>query len=99
MDERIKELKEERNRINQMIKELEGKSAFYGSVKIACEHFSCAPDEWFLGVKVKSLHGNQPFKWRSAIRGETKQDVIDQIEPLINDLSGLLGKVKKMKGE
>lgn len=96
MDERIRQLKEERNRINQLIRELEGKSASYGNVRIACEHFCCADDEWFLGVKVKSLHGKQPFKWRSAIRGVSKQDVIDQIEPLINDLTGLL---KQVRGE
>lgn len=92
MAKTIEELMAERKQIDAQIKEIKERGTVYGKAKLGIDHYPTAkPDEWVVSLWV----GNEGKKrWRSVIRGLTRDEVINAIPNLIDDLHGLYALVK-----
>ena len=96
----LEELKEERARINQKIKELENKDIIVvENAKIDKECFPTSrPDEWFVAVKVELVDDGKII-WRSVIRDWDRNKAINKIPFVINGLQNLYDKLMREKDE
>lgn len=92
----LEELKKQKREIEQKIKELECTAVVCGCAKLDKEHYPTArPDEW--AIYIKRILGEElerQFGWYSIIRSQDKEWCINQIQIVVNDLQGLLEKLK-----
>ena len=93
----LDELKAQRREINERIRQLESNMNLTGCVKFDKQIYPCRPDEWFIAVKpIQNEEKIGRRIYRSVIRSTDRQEVIDSIDILVNDLIELK---KKLKGE
>lgn len=92
----IQKLIEERKRIDAKIRELKKRSVQTDNAKLYFEHYpTIRQDEWCISVKVHKLDGadaSAKDTWRSIIRGHDKKSVVDEIIPIITELTELYQK-------
>ena len=90
IEQDLKELLQKKREIENQIKTL--KNADYrrvGDAKIDKIHYSTnKPDRYYVAVKVYLLDSNK-WVWRMVASSEFKQEAIDRIPAIIQDLGGL----------
>lgn len=100
MNSELQELMKQKREIEKRIKVLKNASVFYGCTKIDIDHFPTSrPDEWYVAVKVPGVCDGDQTRYRSIIRGHTRQECIDKIPTIIKDLQGLYDKLKENEHE
>ena len=66
----------------------------YGCVKLDIDHYpTTRPDEYYIAVKVPGVMPDDQTRYRSIIRGHSKEECIEKIPQIINDLQGLYKQV------
>lgn len=91
----LEELKRKRKEIDDEIKKLLNADFMQvGNVKFDKDHFPTArPDEYYVAVQSKIHCGRNPGQekllWRSVIRSQNKQEVIDRIPKLVKNMKEL----------
>ena len=99
MDE-LQELMEQRKKIDERIRQIKNSIVIYGCAKIDIDHYPTPrPDEWYVAVKVPGVCEGDQTRYRSIIRGHTRQECIDKIPTIIKDLQGLYDKLKENEHE
>ena len=95
----IQKLIEERKRIDAKIRELKKRSTQTDNAKLYFEHYpTIRQDEWCVSVKVHKLDGadaSTKDTWRSIIRGHDKESVVNEIIPIITELTELYRRCAK----
>ena len=93
---KLEELKKQKREIEQKIKELECTAVVCGCAKLDKEHYpTVKPDEWAIYIKrILDKELKRQPGWYSIIRSQDKEWCINQIQIVVNDLQGLLEKLK-----
>lgn len=96
---RLEELMEQKRLIEKEIRNLRDNAVYSKSYKAKLEyqHYSARADEWVLCIKtsIASYRNRGKERWLSIISKEEKQEVIEEIPMLINELQELY---KKLNG-
>lgn len=96
----LQDLINQKREIEKRIKQLKNASVFYGCTKIDIDHYHTSrPDEWYIAVKVSGVYEDEQSRYRSIIRGHTRQECIDKIPTIIKDLQVLYDKLKENEHE
>ena len=92
LDRLIKQRKE----IDKKIKELKNNSVLCGRAKLDVEHYPTQlPDRHYVAIMTdESYLGGNRNRWRTVANGKTRDDAINQIPTIINDLQSLYNQVK-----
>lgn len=100
MNSELQELMKQKREIEKRIKVLKNASTIYGSAKLDIYHYPTSrPDEWFIAIKVPGVCEGDQSRYRSIILGHSKEEVLEKIPEIINDLQGLYDTVKETKDE
>lgn len=91
--ESIEELRKAKSEINRKIRELKNKPVKYGKVKFD-RNENDMYNEWRVSVLKETKRKYGAKRWMSIIVGKDKEQVISQIQPIIDDLTGLLQALK-----
>lgn len=93
--EELEELKRQKKEIEDKIKAIQNNTVTFGRAKLDCQHYpTTRTDEWYVAYAVNHVDYVDYERYRSIIRGNDKQKVIDEIQNVIADLSGLRDKLK-----
>ena len=86
----LQDLIKQKREIEERIKQLKNASVVCGCVKIDIDHYPTSrPDEYYIAVKVPGVMPDDQTRYRSIIRGHSKEECIEKIPQIINDLQGL----------
>jgi len=100
MNSELQDLIKQKREIEERIKVLKNASVFYGCTKLDICHYSTSrPDEWYIAVKVPGVYEDEQARYRSIIRGHSKEECIEKIPQIINDLQGLYNTFKEGEHE
>lgn len=81
---------EQRRKIDERIRQIKNSIVIYGCTKIDIDHYPTSrPDEWYVSVKVPGVMPEDHTRYRSIIRGHSKEECIEKIPQVIKDLQGL----------
>lgn len=98
MNSELQELMKQKKEIEEKIRTIKMRTTFYGSAKLDIDHFPTDRlDEWYVAVKVSAVYEDEQSRYRSIVRGHTRQECIDKIPQIIEDLQGLYDKLKRIK--
>ena len=90
MNSELQELMKQKREIEEKIRTIKMCMTIYGSAKLDIDRFPTSrPDEWYIAVKVSGVYEDEQSRYRSIIRGHTRQECIDKIPTIIKDLQGL----------
>ena len=99
MDE-LQELMKQKREIEERIMQIKHPNVIYGCAKIDIDHYpTLRPDEWYVSVKVPGVMPEDQTRYRSIIRGHSKEECIEKSPQIINDLQGLYDKLKENEHE
>ena len=94
MNSELQELMKQKREIEEKIRTIKMCMTIYGSAKLDIDHFPTSRlDEWYIAVKVPGVYEDEQSRYRSIIRGHTRQECIDKIPQVIKDLQGLYIKI------
>lgn len=91
-------LMKQKKEIEERIRMLKNSMTVYGCVKLDIYHYSTKisrPDEWYIAVKVPGVCEGDQSRYRSIILGHSKEECIEKIPQIINDLQGLYDILKE----
>ena len=96
MNSELENLKNQKRELERRIKELENNTVIYGCAKLDMEHYPTQlPDRHYIAIMVdESYLGGNRNRWRTVANGKTRDDAINQIPTIINDLQSLYNQVK-----
>ena len=91
-------LMKQKREIEERIRMLKNSMTVYGCVKLDIYHYpTTRPDEWYIAVKVPGVMPDDQTRYRSIILGHSKEECIEKIPQIINDLQGLYDKLKEQE--
>lgn len=86
----LQDLINQKKELEERIRELRFKARYFGCAKIDIEHYpTIRPDEWYIAIKVPGVMPEDQSRYRSIIRGHSKEECAEKIPQIINDLQGL----------
>ncbi len=90
----LEELKAQRKKLDEQIRELEKGSWIVGNAKL--DHHSYPRGiEWFIAIKSHVGKDLGESRWRAIITCKTKEEAINSIDDVVNDLNALKDKLNK----
>ena len=96
----FQDLMKQKREIEERIKVIKKATMINGSAKLDIEHYpTTRPDEWYIAIKVPGVCENDQTRYRSIIRGHSKEECIEKIPEIIKDLKGLYEMVKENVNE
>ena len=94
----LQDLIKQKREIEERIKAIKNASTFYGCTKLDIDRYSTPrPDEWYIAIKVPGVCKGDQTRYRSIIRGHSKEECIEKIPAIINDLQGLYKQITEDK--
>lgn len=95
----LESLIQQKRELEAKIRALKNQSQQYGMAKIDVEHYPTSkPDRHFLAVHYKPL-GDGRAKWQTIYSANSRQEVIDAIPGIINNLQSLYSVVTDAEEE
>lgn len=83
----LEDLIEQRNKINARIKEIKEKTKVVGNVKLDIEKYPTGrPDEWYIAVECEHFGSFPHTRWRSIVRGHSKEECFEKLDAVIPNL-------------
>lgn len=90
----LQRLMKQKKELEERIRMLKNIMTVYGCVKLDIDHYpTTRPDEYYIAVKVPGVMPDDQTRYRSIIRGHSKEECIEKIPQIINDLQGLYKQV------
>lgn len=90
----LQRLMKQKKELEERIRMLKNSMTVYGCVKLDIDHYpTTRPDEYYIAVKVPGVMPDDQTRYRSIIRGHSKEECIEKIPQIINDLQGLYKQV------
>lgn len=94
MNSELQDLIKQKREIEERIRQIKNSIVIYGCAKIDIDHYPTSrPDEWYIAVKVPGVMPEDQARYRSIIRGHSKEECIEKIPTIIKDLQGLYKQV------
>lgn len=86
----LQRLMKQKKEIEERIRMLKNSMTVYGCVKLDIDHYpTTRPDEYYIAVKVPGVMPDDQTRYRSIIRGHSKEECIEKLPQVIKDLQGL----------
>lgn len=86
----LQRLMKQKREIEERIRMLKNSMTVYGCVKLDIDHYpTTRPDEYYIAVKVPGVMPDDQTRYRSIIRGHSKEECIEKLPQVIKDLQGL----------
>lgn len=96
----LQELMKQKREIEERIKQIKNATVVCGFAKVDIDHYPTSrPDEWYIAIKVPGVCEGDQTRYRSIIRGHSKEECIEKIPTIINDLQGLYNTFKEKSNE
>lgn len=96
----LQRLMKQKKEIEERIRMLKNIMTVFGCVKLDIDHYpTTRPDEYYIAVKVSDVMPGDQTRYRSIIRGHSKEECIEKIPQVIKDLQGLYDKLKENEHE
>lgn len=86
--DKLEELKEQRRRINEQIKLLEGECQIFGCAKLDVHNYPRGR-EYYIAIKSLQADGLQKSRWQPISNSIDKDVAIRSIDTIVRDLQGL----------
>lgn len=92
----LEELIRQKKELEERIRQARNQTISCGRAKLDVEHYPTQlPDRHYVAIMVDTSYlGDNRNRWRTVANGKTRDDAINQIPTIINDLQSLYNQVR-----